>query len=240
MSSNNEGVPGCLVNTRSNLFHLNDESFSALGIHTGDCAVVRYGPVRCGSLAAVMTPDCGPIMRIVCFQEGAIRLRALNPLFRDLWYSPSQVSIIGAVENVRSQNKGTLRFPSPVTVDQPLLDWAADANGRITDVSEMLGLASGQDPRVFLGDLKWLELVHPEEQERAASAWRRSLRTGENFSEHFHLRSLLGGYMKIHSTARVVLSDSGNFERWIGAVRIAAPLSNEQPGRFFYPKQAVS
>lgn len=239
-SKPDEDVPDSLLDSRYDLCRFNDDSFSALGIRTGAYALVRHRPVVSGTLAAVMTPDCGPVLRIVFFEDQAMRLRALNPLFRDLWYSPARVSIIGAVEKVFPQNKNTIHFPSGIPAQrQPLVGWTADERGRVTDISEMLGLAAGHDRREFLQD-GWRRFVHPDERQGIVNAWHRSIENGEPFNERFRFRSLLGDYMQVHSRGRPVLFSPGRLERWEGSLMISAPTTDGLTGRFYYPKKVAS
>jgi len=62
----------------------------------------------------------------------------------------------------------------------------------------------------------WADLFHPEDQERAWTAWRHSLATGEPYEIEYRLRNTRGEYCWTLGRALPVNDDGGRITRWIG------------------------
>lgn len=62
----------------------------------------------------------------------------------------------------------------------------------------------------------WSGMFHPEDQERAWSAWRRSLATGEPYRIEYRLRHHSGTYRWVLGQALPVRNSAGEIVRWIG------------------------
>ncbi len=101
--------------------------------------------------------------------------------------------------------------------------WATDAAGRFVYVAEsllaLLGVAredlnrSAQDPA-----LGWSQLVHPADHDAAATAWRRSLRTGQAYDMIHRLRTAEGSYRWGRCSGRPVRDAQGLIMGWYGTV----------------------
>ena len=62
----------------------------------------------------------------------------------------------------------------------------------------------------------WNGMFHPDDQERAWTAWRRSLATGEPYSIEYRLRHRDGTYRWVLGRALPVLGPDGGIARWFG------------------------
>jgi diguanylate cyclase (GGDEF)-like protein/PAS domain S-box-containing protein len=62
-----------------------------------------------------------------------------------------------------------------------------------------------------------IDLVHPDDRERAAATWRRCHSTGEPYEAEYRLRHKSGEYRWINSRARVERNAAGEMVRWCGA-----------------------
>src|SRR5215218_5220330 len=62
----------------------------------------------------------------------------------------------------------------------------------------------------------WNGMFHPDDQERAWAAWRRSLATGEPYEIEYRLRHRSGAYRWTLGRALPVRNDRGEIERWYG------------------------
>jgi PAS domain S-box-containing protein len=63
---------------------------------------------------------------------------------------------------------------------------------------------------------KWLKVVHPADQFRAAAVWRAALQSGTSYDVEFRIRSQSGVYRWFKSVARPVRDVEGKITRWIG------------------------
>lgn len=66
-----------------------------------------------------------------------------------------------------------------------------------------------------LGDA-WGEMIHPEDQERARTAWRASLATGEPYEVEYRLLHHTGSYAWTLSRAMPIRNAAGTVTRWFG------------------------
>lgn len=73
------------------------------------------------------------------------------------------------------------------------------------------GVAEGS----ALGDA-WGEMIHPEDQERARTAWRASLSTGEPYEVEYRLLHHTGSYRWTLGRAMPIRNAEGSVTRWFG------------------------
>ncbi|ATE63008.1 hypothetical protein COO09_05215 [Rhizorhabdus dicambivorans] len=62
----------------------------------------------------------------------------------------------------------------------------------------------------------WNGMFHPDDQERAWSRWRHSLRTGESYEIEYRLRHRSGAYRWTLGRALAVRNEEGEIVRWVG------------------------
>ncbi|MGC4252778.1 MAG: PAS domain-containing protein [Sphingobium sp.] len=97
----------------------------------------------------------------------------------------------------------------------PQLVWAARADGYNDYFNagwyDYIGVPVGSSEGAG-----WVDIVHPDDKERAVERWRHSLKTGEPYEIEYRLRYSGGGYRWTLGRARPIRDDSGQTIRWIG------------------------
>lgn len=98
----------------------------------------------------------------------------------------------------------------------PQVIWSADADGQLDFISEQWSRDNAGSPR-YLFAAGWMEFIHPDDLERAKSAWTDSLRSGSAYGIEYRMR-LLGGdvYRWFQVGARPELDNEGRVVRWFG------------------------
>ncbi len=92
--------------------------------------------------------------------------------------------------------------------------WAADANGNFIYVTpaalaffgislESLNSQSGESA------FGWKQVIHPEDYESAAAAWRRCLRTGEHYNVEHRMLRATGVYGWARSSGQPIRGGNG-------------------------------
>jgi PAS domain S-box-containing protein len=76
---------------------------------------------------------------------------------------------------------------------------------------------SGHTPREILG-WEWVNLVHPEDRDRAVKKWRKCLATGEPTENQFRMRLASEEYRWFLARYTPMRDDKGNIVKWFGAV----------------------
>lgn len=104
-----------------------------------------------------------------------------------------------------------------LTASMPHIVQEADAQGRITFLSEAFRTATGDPPEDGYGD-GWGRFVHPDDLPAAALAWKTSLETGEPFEHEFRMHCADGSYRWYVSHARAQRDANGRILRWTGTV----------------------
>ncbi|WP_141734789.1 hybrid sensor histidine kinase/response regulator [Oligoflexus tunisiensis] len=97
----------------------------------------------------------------------------------------------------------------------PHIVWTADPEGTITYLSSRW-LAYGHDNLDDLQD-NWLTAIHPDEQERYQTEWKRARATGENFEAELRLLRRTDRTWRWHLLRGQSLMDAqGAISKWIG------------------------
>jgi PAS domain S-box-containing protein len=92
--------------------------------------------------------------------------------------------------------------------------WVTDPGGEVEYVNQRWTDFTGQR----LEDIKragWLDVVHPDDQERARAAWEHALRSGEPYSVEYRLRRTDGAYYW-HLSRALPFREEGRILRWVG------------------------
>ncbi|HEX5182886.1 MAG TPA: EAL domain-containing protein [Allosphingosinicella sp.] len=115
--------------------------------------------------------------------------------------------------------------------------WRADT-GESHYSSQWLDF-TGVDGIGKAGGFRRLDLVHPEDRERARAAWQRSLDTGLPYQCEYRLRHRDGGYRWIRSVGRPERDESGRVLIWYGSCtdvhdRVAASAALRDSERKFH------
>jgi len=96
----------------------------------------------------------------------------------------------------------------------PGTTWSATPDGLLDHISE--GAIAVDLPVEALLGPGWLEIVHPDDRERATSVWSRSLETGAAYDIQFRIR-MAGGVYRWHLVRALPQRDeTGAIVRWVG------------------------
>ncbi|MDO8900006.1 MAG: PAS domain S-box protein [Phenylobacterium sp.] len=98
----------------------------------------------------------------------------------------------------------------------PQLMWVSDAQGAWTFASSQWFDFTGQAPGDPLGD-GWLAVVHPEDCDAVAEAWRQAVQNLLPFAPQFRLRRADGAFRWFHGRASPLLDPDGEVRRWFGS-----------------------
>lgn len=97
----------------------------------------------------------------------------------------------------------------------PQTPWVASADGEVIEVGLQWTKLSGNPVNEATGR-GWVRSVHPDDRDRAESAWREAVRSGQPFDIEFRIRSANCGYRWYRSRAAPRVSESGAIVRWYG------------------------
>jgi PAS domain S-box-containing protein len=97
----------------------------------------------------------------------------------------------------------------------PALVFEADAEGRNTYVNEPFVAFTGLPRSALLGD-GWVEMIHPEDQAKAAEAWSKAVRAAEFYEHEFRIRSACGAWRWFIVRANPIRDGTDAVEKWIG------------------------
>ncbi|PSS61467.1 PAS domain-containing sensor histidine kinase [Ensifer sp. NM-2] len=113
--------------------------------------------------------------------------------------------------------------------------WAADAAGKLIYVTPAALAFFGASPESLNSQpdknrFDWSRVIHPEDYDAAAVAWRRCLQTGEQYTvEHRTLRAT-GIYGWVRSTGQPIRDGEGAIAGWCGTlIDIALPEDTDSP-----------
>jgi PAS domain S-box-containing protein len=102
------------------------------------------------------------------------------------------------------------------TLEQhPALLWTADAEGMITDVGMLTGVAKEE----ALGD-GWIKGVHPEDAARAARVWQEAVFTGQPYDIEYRCRGENGSWRWMRARAKARRGASGELTQWYGTLEV--------------------
>jgi PAS domain S-box-containing protein len=76
---------------------------------------------------------------------------------------------------------------------------------------------TGQTPEEQQGE-GWFERVHPEDRERARTAWETSMTTGEPYQVEYRILDRAGGTRSVLSRAVSVRGPDGEIREWVGSL----------------------
>jgi PAS domain S-box-containing protein len=95
--------------------------------------------------------------------------------------------------------------------------WRASPNGSIIDGASGWGSPHSQ-AQSDLKDFAWLENVHPDDRERATSAWLETLASEEPGTSEYRIRTPSGWYRWILTRAVPLRDPDGVVQEWVGTV----------------------
>lgn len=97
----------------------------------------------------------------------------------------------------------------------PQMVWSSRPDGHHDYYNARWYAFTGASEGSTLGDA-WGEMIHPEDQERARTAWRASLSTGEPYEVEYRLLHHTGSYAWTLSRAMPIRNAEGAVTRWFG------------------------
>lgn len=93
--------------------------------------------------------------------------------------------------------------------------WTADAEGRLTMVSQNWAAHSEEGPETML-DRGWMEVIHPEDRERVLTSWREALWGKNPYNCQYRVKKADGRYKWSHAFAAPLFDRQGELSSWIG------------------------
>ncbi|UCI19073.1 PAS domain-containing sensor histidine kinase [Mesorhizobium sp. B2-1-8] len=99
--------------------------------------------------------------------------------------------------------------------------WAFDAAGRWIYLHPFAQNSLGVTPEDLNASLKeghtaWKRLLHPDDYDQVAAAWRHCLETGDHFNVEFRFRRATGIYVWARTAARPTRDSQGQITGWFG------------------------
>ncbi|MBC6606173.1 PAS domain-containing protein [Hymenobacter sp. BT188] len=99
----------------------------------------------------------------------------------------------------------------------PQIVWTAAADGEVDYFNQQLWDATGFHPSESLGAVAWLNLIHPDDQQRSRAAWEEAARTGGKYEIEYRFVSRLGGYRWFLGRAEPLRNTAGEIIKWFGS-----------------------
>jgi two-component system sensor kinase FixL len=95
------------------------------------------------------------------------------------------------------------------------LVWVADAKGAMQFLDNPFVVLTGMDVQDGLGS-GWLEVIHPDDRERARRYWHHCVETGEFYAAEFRVLRVDGEYRRTRSRAVAARDEHGVIRCWYG------------------------
>jgi PAS domain S-box-containing protein len=99
----------------------------------------------------------------------------------------------------------------------PQIPWTADSQGLIIEASSQWTVLTGLTTAESLG-WGWSKALHPDDRDRTAAKWRRSIKSGEPVDVEYRLRCADGRWRWMRSRASARFGADGKIVRWYGAL----------------------
>jgi PAS domain S-box-containing protein len=98
----------------------------------------------------------------------------------------------------------------------PIIVWSAEKNGVVDYVNRALSDFSGIAIEELLQPGRWLNLLHPDDAERAEAYWKESVESGMDYVIEFRIRRADGEYRWHLTRAQPIRDHQGNITKWYG------------------------
>jgi PAS domain S-box-containing protein len=153
--------------------------------------------------------------------DGVFRpfLTRINPALDDQgnvthWFGVNtDISLQVKAENTAAKTEARFRL---IADSMPQMLWAADAGGRFDYFNARWYEFTGAPVGSTDGD-GWSRMLHPEDHDRAWSAWRRALESGLPYRLEHRLRHHSGAYRWVLTSAQPERGNvDGSIDRWYG------------------------
>lgn len=109
----------------------------------------------------------------------------------------------------------------------PQMVWSTSVDGQVDFYNSRWYDFTGVPPGATDGD-KWIDLVHPDDRDRAAEAWRTATASGEPYDVEYRLRHHGGEYCWIIARAQPLVDGRGRIARWLGTCTEIEDLKRTQ------------
>ena len=120
------------------------------------------------------------------------------------------------------------RFRSLVTASTNIV-WTTDASGAMVDESRSWEAFTGQQPDEYTAPgWGWLDAIHPEDRQHAATRWRSAIEAAEPVETSYRLRRGDGEYRRMAVSAIPILGPDGALREWVGT---STDVEEEQRSR---------
>ena len=106
------------------------------------------------------------------------------------------------------------RFRAIVSATAQIV-WTRDVKGDFATPQPSWSDFTGQSFEQLRGE-GWLQVVHPDDRERVAKAWKQALQRGALFETNYRLRHRDGQYRDMAVRAAPVLNTDGSIREWVG------------------------
>jgi PAS domain S-box-containing protein len=124
------------------------------------------------------------------------------------------IDITGETEAAAALRHSNLRFETLVEAI-PQIVWSTDAQGRHDYFNSRWSEFTGVGADRITPDI-WTGMVHPDDGERVAAAWREALATGGTYDIDYRFRRHDGVYRWLRVIAMPMRDCDGNILRWYG------------------------
>ncbi|HEX8538700.1 MAG TPA: GAF domain-containing protein, partial [Cystobacter sp.] len=164
-------------------------------------------------MAAPMLVSGSPVGALVMSRRGPTPFSAEDRLLiQDI--ADRAALAIAHVKQTRALEQSVRRFRSLAEASAEIV-WTTAANGKVVEDSPGWRAFTGQTLQQWLG-AGWLEVIHPEDREHAASQWSRAVAQKTHVEMEYRVRRPDGSYTWTASRAAPVLNADGFLREWIG------------------------
>ncbi|TGD78451.1 PAS domain-containing sensor histidine kinase [Hymenobacter wooponensis] len=131
------------------------------------------------------------------------------------WYgSDTDIHAQKELTEALRQSEEYFRFLSESV---PQIIWTAEAEGQVDYFNQRLFEVTGLHPADCLGSSAWASILHPDDQQRALTAWQAAHQTGDPYEIEYRFVSRTGGYRWFLGRAEPLRNEVGEIVRWFGS-----------------------
>ena len=141
----------------------------------------------------------------VAFRDESDRLTRYISLRTDI------TDRVRAEEALRERD-ARLRF---IADSMPQIVWTTTPDGAVDYLNRRWNESTGLDSERSMG-WGWIQAIHPDDRERCAETWNRSVRTGTPFETEYRLRGREGDYRWHLVRGLPHLDNQGRIVQWVG------------------------
>lgn len=164
-------------------------------------------------MAAPMFVSGRPVGALVMSRRGPVRFTAEDSmLLQDI--ADRAALAIAHLQQTRALEQSERRFRSLAEASAQVV-WTTAPDGRAVEDSPSWRAFTGRTVQQRRG-LAWLEALHPEDRERAASTWLRAVEKKAHVEMEYRMQRPDGSYTWTSASAAPVLNEDGSVREWIG------------------------